>query len=373
MKKIGIRVDGNEHIGLGHFFRCYHIASFLKEKAIDVHFLMLESSLTDTSMDFLASGGFSYKIVSTAHDPWQEDFIKLKKLIRQNQYDSILVDLIIPDKEDYDLNRNSEFRPINVSEELFKIYEMDIPVFAISDQFDKMVLEPDLIINTCPAQKNQWYQGITKTTYLLGPTYYVLPRSFRKYATAPKIFKRDIPKVVIFCGGNDHRGFTDIILKTLNTSLSDITLEVIIGAATPNGKGIAQSIQDQGVKAHFCLPDLAAVLFDADFVISTSGNTLFDLAALGVPAAALSTRKRQHVTAKFFETNGSCIDLGLEKHKIEQNLSKIVQPIILNRDRLKEMSLNGRKFVDGLGADRLIKEMKKAISIKKGILHESFN
>lgn len=361
MNNLAIRVDGNKHIGLGHIFRCLNFADFVKDQGNVVHFYMLESSLNPVVRRFLDQKGFPWIVVSPDHDPWQEDFSVLLHYLNRNHHDSILVDLIIPDQGDDDLNQNQEFRPMDAEMELQQLSGLGIPVFAISDQFDKVCLEADIIINTCPCQQVEWYSDDLQTRYLLGPEYYILAQPFKRFCDIPRTFTRAIPKIVTFCGGNDHRGFTEIILNSLQPIREDITLEVIVGAATPNGEQIAERLNSQGITAYFGIDDVAPVLFDADFAVSTSGNTLFDLAALGTPFAAVSTRERQRQTARFFQSTGNGVDLGRDPKEIISGLREAARTIIFNKEKLAEMSRRGRKLVDGSGAERIMAVMNAVI------------
>jgi len=363
MNRLAIRVDGNRHIGLGHFFRCIYLSHYLKEiEKTEVHFFMLKSSLNPQIRRFLEKESLPYTVISREDDPWREDYGAFQKRLEIGKYDGIVVDLLVPDPCDDDLNKNQEFQPLNVHNVLQILSRVGAPILAFSDQFDKVSLKADLIVNTCPTQKGEWYKGIKTTKYLLGPDYYILAPSLGKLTDISKTFERDRPKVVAFFGGNDHRGFTEVILKGLDKFLHELEFEIIVGAATPNGHQKAKDILKRGIRSYFAVADMAPIFFNADFAISASGNTLFDLAALGVPSATVFTRQRQRLTAKFFEEKGCSIDLGANKKEIIKGLEMIVHTVLKDTSKLEKMSVRGKAIVDGRGSDRLIKEMVRIIN-----------
>ena len=89
-----------------------------------------------------------------------------------------------------------------------------------------------------------------------------------------------------------------------------------------------------------------------------SGNTLFDAAALGVPAIALSTRERQRVTARHFAAIGSAIDAGDMDKAIGTRIAAAVGALAFDVARRRIMSEAGRRAVDGHGMNRTIDDIR---------------
>ncbi|MBI9079234.1 MAG: hypothetical protein JEY79_05780 [Pseudodesulfovibrio sp.] len=357
MRKLAVRLDGNRHIGLGHMFRCLHLAEHLKQNHnCEIVFFLLESSLDSGILEFCDSSGVKVVPVSLPGSPWVEDTLGFERALKGGSFDAVLVDLVCPDPQDDDLNDNSDYCPADILGCVQRVKALGLPVFALSDRFDHVDIPADLVINSCPAQQGQWYAG-SRTKFLLGPKYYLLPNSFRNLSRCQKTFLSEKPHVVIFCGGNDHRGFTSMLLDCLLSHAKSLSFEVVLGAATPDIDLRAEEYRAQGVDCRFKVKDMAPVLFNADCVISTSGNTLFDLAALGVPAAAVSTRERQRITARFFSDAGCCVDLGMEFEEIAVNLKLFVNTVLHSPKQLLEMSRRGRESVDGDGLVRVAEEM----------------
>ncbi len=355
MPLLAIRADGNGHIGMGHIFRALHLARGLRAKGVDSRFLILESTAKAIA-DFLSRDGFGFDVVSSPSDAWRQDEAVLLKSLNVRAYDAVLVDLLIPDGDDDDLLQNPEFVPADVPATLNALRHTSLPLAAISDQYDRMNLDADLVINTCPVQDPAWYVGTPLAgRCLLGAAAYLLPDSFRAQSARTRLFGANPAKVVAFFGGNDHRGFTTPVVAALEPlrKSNRISLELIVGAATHNAQGVIAALNDQGITTHYRLPDIASVFEGAEILLTASGNTLFDAAALGLPAVALSTRKRQKVTASYFHDHGSAIDLGVLDEQAWRRLANDVSSLLDNPSRLQSMSRAGQSLVDGKGIERV--------------------
>jgi len=351
---LAIRVDGNLHIGLGHLYRCIRLAKRLRTtEGVVSEFLLLESSLSSQIESTLKDEGFAWRLVSLPDDPWVEDLGKTDALLTAKGYDGILADLLMPDPDDDDLLKNREYSPADVQGWLRMAMKGSAPVILFSDQFEKMTLAADLIINSCPAQKIEWYNSSPERAYLVGNDSYPLGDEFQRFLSAPKEFPESGLRINCFFGGNDHIGFTDPVIEALMALDLPINVRLFVGAATPNGEEKAAQYRAMGSEAEFATPDIAARLFEADLVICTSGTTLQDLAAIGVPAIAFATRKRQEVTARFFEEVGYCRYLGRWGAPITEPLQRVVRELYDDRRKLYAMRAAGRKAVDGKGTERI--------------------
>ena len=357
-RRLAVRVDGNRHIGLGHFFRCLHLATFLRGRSWEVVFFVLESSRGEVVSTFLEEAGIPAVTVSRPGRPWEPDDDAFLRRVSEGRFDCALTDLLQCDSGDDDLLHNGEFIPADVEGLLARLGDAGTPVMALSDRFDPVRLRADAVVNTCPAQRPEWYAG-SAVRHLLGPEYYFLPPSFREPAVRPRVFAPERPLVVVFCGGNDHRGFTPILLEGLEPYRERLRVEVVLGAATPDGDRVAAGYEARGYPCRFKVRDMAPVLAGADFVVSASGNTLFDLAALGTPSGAVSTRERQRVTARFFEQAGASLDFGLDAAEILPRLDAAVRGVVFDRSQLEAMSRAGRAVVDGKGLERVSGELER--------------
>lgn len=353
--KVAIRVDGNRHIGLGHMFRMLHLAEHLTGDAgAEVRFLVLQSSLDSEVARFLHEAGLHIDVVSRPGDPWQEDRELLQRALQAQNSDVVIVDIIQPDLEDDDLNLNQEFRPVGPEPTIEAIQGLDVTTVLVSDRFDRYAPDVDLLVNSCPAQKYSWYQGLERPRMLLGTDAYILAPSMTALATAPRPPGHTPPRLAVFFGGNDHRGFLQRVLPELLERTGEAEIEAALGAATPNAEEIARDLSRQGLTAHCRLPDMGPFLLRADLALVTCGNTLFDLAALGTPSLALATRPRQRVTAEFLQNRGCCRFLGLHDQEYLPALRDALDTLLHAPALLGKMSRRGKETVSPHGALTII-------------------
>lgn len=360
MPRIAVRVDGNRHIGMGHVFRQMHLADHLAAAGYGVLFLLLESSAGETVRGFLGARGIDCMTVSRPGNPWRADSGALARAYADGGYDAAVLDLLVPDPGDDDLLGNSEYVPAELGAEVAVARGEGLPVCLFSDRFDRMEYAADVVVNTCPAQRAEWYDSEDGVRRILGARAYVLAPAMADLASRPKTFTRTPPRVLVFCGGHDHRGFTPYLLDGIAASGVAANVEVVLGAGTPDPGRARAALAGRVRTVHHGVPDLAPILADADFVFSASGNTLFDLAGLGVPCAAVSTRERQRVTARFFASRGCCVDLGMDLEAVREGAADVCREVLADPTRLAEMSARGRETVDGRGAERIVRALADA-------------
>ena len=98
----------------------------------------------------------------------------------------------------------------------------------------------------------------------------------------------------------------------------------------------------------------------ADIVISSSGAiTLSEISAIGIPSIlipkAYTAENHQEYNARDFEENGASIMI-LEKELDGKILIKTIKDLLNNRNKLEEMSKNGRK-ISKVNASKKIVEL----------------
>ncbi len=365
--KVAIRVDGNRHIGLGHMFRMLHLAEHLtRDAGAEVRFFVLRSSLDSEAARFLHDSGLHIEVVSRPGDPWQEDRELLQRALRAQNSDVVIVDIIQPDLEDDDLNLNQEFRPVGPEPTIEAIQGLDVTTVLVSDRFDRYAPDVDLLVNSCPAQQYSWYQGLERPRMLLGTDAYILAPTLVRLAAEPRPEPGRPPRLAVFFGGNDHRGFLDMTLPVLLDHRHQLHIDIALGAATPDGEAAARALRVLGLSATWLIPDMAELFASADMALVTSGNTLFDLAALGVPSLAVATRDRQRLTAEFFQDQGCSLYLGRHDEDVPSRLDRALDRLCSDQDLLATMSRCGRNTARPDAVARIMDAIE-AVAPKVGV------
>jgi len=95
-------------------------------------------------------------------------------------------------------------------------------------------------------------------------------------------------------------------------------------------------------------------MLDSDITISASGQTLYELARVGVPTIAISVSDNQMNNVRGWQKAGFIEYAGWwQDDKLLTNVLVCINNLRKKGIRLKK-SLIGRKFVDGKGCHRIV-------------------
>jgi spore coat polysaccharide biosynthesis predicted glycosyltransferase SpsG len=95
-------------------------------------------------------------------------------------------------------------------------------------------------------------------------------------------------------------------------------------------------------------------MFEADFAVSATGSTVYELLATGTPVIGIPQADNQRLIAN-----------GLGNAILKNNTTKVADEItrlIENTDMRRRLCNRGRHLVDGCGSKRVYKKLNKIVS-----------
>jgi spore coat polysaccharide biosynthesis predicted glycosyltransferase SpsG len=100
-------------------------------------------------------------------------------------------------------------------------------------------------------------------------------------------------------------------------------------------------------------------MFEADFAVSTSSSTTYELLALGIPIICQPTADNQDLIAVALERRNAATVLNRDagEEAFRRAIEKYVDDPTLRRERSKL----GRELVDGDGTERVANPMQNLI------------
>ena len=241
-----------------------------------------------------------------------------------------------------------------------KISTSDVQVFLLDDAWVNEAWA-NIIINGTMIKKYQKYKKLNQNSKIfLGTKYFIIDKNFLKNK---KMFK-DIKQkskycIVVSLGGSDPHGLTFKILDSI-CDLGNIDIRVILG---PLVKQKIKRLEYKRKNVSFIeSPKLIWNEFKkADLVISNAGNTLFELAVQKVPTICIPAIEHQVPYARFFQTNGFGINLGLWNNVKNKDVKNTVNKILSDLALRKKMNSQGDKIIDGKGLFRVIQIIESHI------------
>ena len=321
--KVFIITEGGRNIGFGHITRCTALYNAFEEKEIQPVFII---NGDQTVKDLLSDK--NYKIIN-----WLQKKKEFFGII--NNADVVIIDSYLANYKLY--------------EKISKLVK--VPVYI--DDNKRVDYPKGIVVNGTVCADELNYPKKEDITYLLGTKYVPLRKEF--WDVPEKEIKQNIEKAMITFGGDDAKNMTPKVLKVLNEKYPGLIKRVIIGKGFKNIKQI-EILKDVKTELIY-YPDaekMKKVMLESDIAISAAGQTLYELAKVGVPTIAIAIADNQMNNVKGWQKAGFIEYAGWWKD--EKLLANILVCIdnLENKETRLEKSLIGRKLVDGMGCFRII-------------------
>ena len=321
--RIFILTEGGKGIGFGHIARCSAIYDAFRQKHIMPSFLVS----ADRSACAMLKGK-KYKIFD-----WLKEQDKLFAMI--GNADVVIVDSYLAKYEFY--------KKISSA--------VRLPVYI--DDNKRMRYPGGIVVNGSIFAKKLGYPKEKDTTYLLGSMYMPLRKEFRKVLN--KKINRNIREALVTFGGDDPKEMTAKVLKLLSDRYPEWKKTVIVGTGFKNIEKI-KDISDEKTELVYYpnAKKINSLMLQSDIAISAGGQTLYELARMGLPAIAVAIAENQLNNIKEWRVAGFVDYAGwYNEDKLSARLYACLNRIADYRIRARRSAI-GKSYVDGNGADRIV-------------------
>jgi len=264
-----IRADASADIGTGHVMRCLALAQAWQDAGGPVLFLaaLIPSQLAAR----LQRENVAFIQLNAARGS-AEDAAETTRIAQERGAAWVVLDGYSFDAAYAAVLRSAGLR-----------------LLAIDDMAHLDRYPVDVLLNQNLSADAALYAGKVgpETALLLGPRYSVLRREFRLATPRTPRSGRSNLRVLVSFGGGDAENFTSTVLRNLAAS-NQRALEVVAlaGAANPHVSGLKQLA---GTLPFHCElrvneSNVASVMAWADGAITAAGSTVWELAAMQLPA-----------------------------------------------------------------------------------------
>jgi UDP-2,4-diacetamido-2,4,6-trideoxy-beta-L-altropyranose hydrolase len=324
--KVCILTEGGAGIGIGHITRCLSLYQAFEEKGIQPLFVVngdetVKQYLKDTRHELIN---------------WSK---KDSNALLKNT-DIVIIDSYLAGFEFY--------------EEVSK--SAKVPVYL--DDNKRIDYPKGIVVNGTIFADELGYPSKKNITYLLGSKYIPLRKDF--WDLPEKETNQNIQSALITFGGDDTRNLTPEILKLLNRDFPEYIKKVIIGGSYKNIAQI-ESLRNAETELVYS-PDaegMKQAMLEADIAISAAGQTLYELARVGVPTMAIAVADNQMNNVKGWQKTGFIEYAGWweEQDILEKTVNslRLLQDVNIRRHR----SIIGKTHIDGQGARRIVEDILK--------------
>ncbi len=199
-----------------------------------------------------------------------------------------------------------------------------------------------------------------ETSFYTGTAYLVLDPAFAMLHQQRKRISEKIRSIVVNLGGGDSRGQFETVLKGLQLWGRELDVVGLPGFALWGQQELADkhwaplsfrwASEDEAVER---------LLFRSDIAITAGGLASFEALCVGTPLLALSLDGFQHFTVSMLANADACVDLG------ENPKASSIPPLLDSLERVagrrERLSFRGRQIVDGRGAERVCRLIRRLV------------
>lgn len=330
--RIIIISEGGIDIGFGHITRCLSLYDAFKIK------------------------GIIPELIVSADKP-AEEFIKVKR--------SIVFDWLKEQERLFEIIANADAVFIDSYKAGYEFYDKVTKIARLSvfiDDNKRLNYPAGIILNGSIGAESFCFRKRKGSDCFLGTRFIPIRREF--WAIPKKSIKTRIKCILLTFGGVDHRNLTSSILKILVKEFPMLMKIVIVGSGCRNLREIERA-KDRNTKIIY-KPHASLIkknMFTADIAISAGGQTLYELARVGVPTIAIAVANNQVNNIRGWKREGFIEFAGYWNNKdLEAGIFASIENLKDRITRFKKSQI-GRALVDGRGsqriADLIIRKCKK--------------
>lgn len=334
--QVYILTEGGKNIGFGHIARCNSIYDAFKSYGICSKMIIngdesIKSILNDVDFEI---------------KDWLSDFSFLKSS------DIVVIDSYMVD--------------ITICKKISDISSLTV----YFDDNNRLNYPKGIVVNGLinSEQFNYSTNDIDKK-YLLGSNFSPLRSDFWH---CDKInINEKIKNVLITTGGNDLRNLTPKILDFLNTSFKDLNKKVIIANSFRNVSEF-ESLKNDSCEFFYSpnSKEMLEIMSNVDLAISSSGQTLYELACLGIPTIAIGIIDNQKDNIRNFQEKGFIEYAGCWNNKnLLKNISDKIS-LLEEKNTRETKQNNGIELINGKGSLNIVKSILNEYYIKNSEFRE---
>lgn len=331
-----IRVDSSGTIGTGHMIRCLSLAKVLARNNYKITFICNDNNFIETVKEHYNI----YILPQTTYLDWKTDSKQCIEIMKKSTTD---IDVLIVDH--YSLNYKWE---------------------TVMKEYTRILLTIDDLErrHTCDILLDQnIYSYIPYTTsiynkLLVGTKYVILND---KYSTIErKLHNGIINRIHICFGGSDMNNQTGKVIDCLlDSNITNIMYDVVIGRSNPNLEVIKEQVKDNNnFNVYYDIDNMQELLLQADICIGATGTSAYERCYIGLSTIVITIADNQLGIAKALEERGVAKHIGHIEWRSEDLISAIKYNIN-NPNVVIEASERCKRVVDGMGTQQIIDELKK--------------
>jgi spore coat polysaccharide biosynthesis predicted glycosyltransferase SpsG len=204
--------------------------------------------------------------------------------------------------------------------------------------------------------------------YLLGLKYLPLRKEF--WEVPEKRIKERVDTIMITFGGEDTKNMTPKILRILRENYPSFKKKVIIGKGFKSLNEIKQECDNNIELIYYPgAKEMLNTMLESDIAISAAGQTLYELARVGVPTIAILVADNQRGNLKGFVEKGFIDNfISWDGGNLEEKVIKAIENL-LDKDKRESKNQIGKSIISGNGAKIFVEELLNKFVLLRRIIN----
>lgn len=324
--KVMILTEGGKDIGFGHVVRCASLCQAFEEKGIKPTFIV---NGDDSVTEFVKDREIRIQ-------NWLRERSSVLEEIKG--VDVVVIDSYLADISFYNAVSKSGAKAVYIDDNV----RLDYPAGTV--------------VNGSIGAEDMKYEKRSNVNYLLGVKYIPLRKDFAR--VPDKEIRPAASEIMVTFGGDDTKDMTPMVIGLLKKEFPGCHRKVVIGKAFKDMERF-DALRDDKTELIFSpsADKMKELMLSCDIAVSAGGQTLYELAKIGVPTVAVAVADNQMGNIRGFQRTGFIEYAGLwDRPDLEKKIVWCVRSILPQGVR-KEMKRKGHSLVDGRGASRVVEKI----------------
>jgi spore coat polysaccharide biosynthesis predicted glycosyltransferase SpsG len=306
LKKILFRADAAPHIGIGDLMSLISLSKYFSENYIKYFIIKNYKAAVDLVEKYNVKNVF----IIDSNIKLNEEINYINNFIQINHIDIIFFE---------------------ITERKLSDYQGIANIKKVCVNFDQYILEDmDLVINwDVDAYKFYDTKKHSKTKFLLGPEYVILPKEFYDFDFDTIRREYTPKKLLIAMGGADEFNFTEKIVDVILSFKIDIELSIILGVGYANKNELENKLKTSSLK-HNIKHNIINMLdeyLNCGIGIGAGGLTSSEMVTTKISTILIATYEHQISRCEYFEKQGWAKYLGFKSFDNNELINAILHPI----------------------------------------------
>ena len=267
---IFIRAYGSHLMGMGHLYRVKKLVNYLKKTEVSCNITLLTQKY-DEAVDI-------YKTIQV------DNIVEIKPHISKNDEINVLKNIF---QKKYDIVINDQ---LNTDNEIAEILTDKCKKSITFDDLGDGNLLFDDIVNVLYPSDKKLTNEINSYSYMILDDFSTIKKSMK--------FQEEIKTIFINQGAADTWGAIPDMIRDLNLISENFKIKVLLGPSFKHYDELAKALKDnkKQIEIFNFTENVIEVVKDCDLAILGAGNTLFEVASLGIPIVASTREEKELIT-----------------------------------------------------------------------------